>query len=131
MTMTNFGGNTVSGSGDPDRMVDDLLSEIAARDVTPDDDLMARVLGDAALVQQRRLEVPIAPKASVWAQVGQMIGGWPALGGLAAAGVAGLWIGVAPPADVESFAASLLGTSETVDLMGTGISSLFEDEIDG
>lgn len=42
--------------------------------------------------------------------LGQMlaaIGGWPAMAGLATAGVAGLWIGIAPPAALADVAGTL------------------------
>ncbi|MDH3262385.1 MAG: dihydroorotate dehydrogenase [Paracoccaceae bacterium] len=64
---------------------------------------LARVLADAAR------EAPPAPAQARAAppRLGRLaaalaaLGGWPALGGLATAGVAGLWLGLSPPAAVE------------------------------
>lgn len=80
-------------------------------DVAPSEDLQTRVLADAAaaLVQ----DVP-ERRAAFWPSLLEMFGGWPALSGVAAAGVAGLWFGLAPPAAVESLAADLLGTTTEV-----------------
>jgi hypothetical protein len=61
----------------------------------PSDALMARVLADAEALQPRPADPPRGGGA--WAEVWRLLGGWPAAAGLAAAGVAGLWIGAAPP----------------------------------
>ena len=47
-----------------------------------------------------------------------LLGGWPALGGVAMAGITGLWIGIAPPASVEALSAQVFGTTDSVSLMG-------------
>ncbi|NVK15117.1 MAG: hypothetical protein HWE35_13190 [Rhodobacteraceae bacterium] len=64
------------------------------------DHLSAAILADAARVQPGGQ--PAAParaaRQPLWRQLAEALGGWPALGGLAAASAAGLWIGVAPPA---------------------------------
>ena len=93
MTMTN----------PPDDMLDDLFAQARRLTPVPDDALIARVLADAA----RPLPVR-HPQPLVWAQLRAMIGGWPALGGLATATVAGIWIGIAPPPVVADYAAALL-----------------------
>lgn len=77
---------------DPDR-IDALLEEMAAvRSPDPSPDLMARVLADA----EAHLPPPGGVRAAVpwWRQVLADIGGWGAVGGLAAATVAGLAIGL-------------------------------------
>lgn len=43
------------------------------------------------------------------------IGGWPALAGLATAGVAGLWIGAMPPAFVETIAAQVTASTDAAE----------------
>jgi hypothetical protein len=101
MTMTN----------PPDDMLDDLFAQARKVAPVPDDALVARVLADAARPVPRR-----RPQPSVLAQVRAMIGGWPALGSLAAATVAGIWIGIAPPPVVEDYAAELLGETVSVGL---------------
>ncbi|SIT85073.1 hypothetical protein SAMN05421849_2244 [Pontibaca methylaminivorans] len=68
--------------------------------------LESRILRDAARVQAGRRS-PVAVigrprrqperREGLWSRLHGALGGWPALGGLAAASVAGLWIGLAPP----------------------------------
>jgi hypothetical protein len=61
--------------------------------------LQAAILSDAAAVQAE-WQAP-APerqaRGGFWLQLRQAVGGWPALGGLAAASAAGLWIGFTGP----------------------------------
>jgi len=102
-----------------DKELDDFFA--AARGAPePSEDLMARVLADAAALQpEARGFAPVdVPQPGLWASVMEMIGGWPALSGVAAAGVAGLWLGVAPPASIEDFAAGVLGTGTAVNFVG-------------
>lgn len=106
--------------------LDALFAEARSLGDAPGPDLMARVLADALAAQPAPAQAaPIpAPRPSRLRQFLNAVGGWPAVAGLATAGVAGLWIGVNPPAGmattVASTAESVLG-SETdlylVDLM--------------
>lgn len=80
-----------------DKMLDALFD--AAREdaaATPSASLMARVLEDASALQ------PSAEPGAVqgrrdgfWRALLRNLGGWPSVGGLATAAVAGLWIGIA------------------------------------
>lgn len=106
-----------------DDMLDDLFAE--ARVVSPEvsDDLMTRVLADAAASQ--RIEPPRPEvQGGAWGRLLDMIGGWPAASGLAAATIAGVWIGIAPPAAVEELTAGLLGDTVTISLVAD--SDLFD-----
>lgn len=75
----------------------------AARETAPapSPDLMARVMADAEAVQAQQGAVagarPAAPRAGPWARLAQGLGGWPAMAGLGAAGLAGVWIGLSLP----------------------------------
>lgn len=101
---------------DPDdRMLDDLFAQARAQTPQPGDALMARVLADAAA--QSAPGVRQATQPGFWARLSDTLGGWPALGGLAAATVAGVWVGIAPPASVEDLAASLIGDTVSVTLL--------------
>ncbi|MBY6068206.1 hypothetical protein KUW17_15740 [Leisingera aquaemixtae] len=64
--------------------------------------LSAAILADAGRVQQGRHAAGPARAARqpLWRQLIEAVGGWPAMGGLAAASAAGLWIGLAPPSFV-------------------------------
>ena len=82
-----------------DAALDALLAE-AGSDM-PDDALMARVLADAAAVQTQTQVVTPAPRVArrgnwLTAMV-DMVGGWGALGGVTAAGVTGLAVGLYAP----------------------------------
>ena len=95
----------MDGKQDGDDL-DDLFA--AARRVAPapSDALMARVLAEAMAAQAplRR-----ATRPGLLAQLREALGGWPAVGGLATAGVAGLAIGLAAPAGLADLTAALLG----------------------
>lgn len=101
-----------------DDMLDDLFAE--ARGVNPQvsDDLTARVLVDAGAAQEAAPAPKSVAQPGLWSRLMDMVGGWPSVGGLAAATVAGIWIGVAPPASVENLTASLVGDSVSVSLLG-------------
>ena len=114
MTMTNR----------PDDMLDDLFAQARAQTHAPDDALIARVLADA--VQ------PVPPaRVPLLVQLRDMIGGWPAFGSLAAATIAGIWIGIAPPPLVEDYALSLLGDTVSVGLFADDFMSETGEPADG
>ena len=112
-----------------DKMLDDLFAQ--ARAVAPPvpDDLMARVLADADAAQ--RVD-PVAPPArGLWPRFFDLVGGWPAMGALTTATVAGIWVGMAPPAIVDEYAATLIGDVVSVDLFSGAESFLAEGFADG
>lgn len=85
----------------------------------PSDALMARVLADALAAQPVTAPRP-EPRPGLWVQLREALGGWPALGGLATAGVMGLAIGIAAPAGLADLATAVLGQGTDtymVDLM--------------
>ncbi|MDX8348045.1 hypothetical protein SLH49_08605 [Cognatiyoonia sp. IB215446] len=98
-----------------DDMLDDLFGQ--ARNVAPEpsEALVARVLADAAAVRH----AAATPKPTLLDRFFDMIGGWPAAGGLVAATLGGLWIGVAPPASVEDFTAAMLGEQVAVGILSS------------
>ena len=99
-------------------MLDDLFAQARADTPGPSDDLMARVLADADAVQDGfAAPIPAPEQKGLWARMVETVGGWPAVSGLAAATVAGVWIGVAPPASITEVTASLLGEEYAVPLV--------------
>lgn len=108
--------------------LDDLLNQVAQQEPHVPSDLMARVLIDA---EQFQPKVSVIETRGIWTTMLDMIGGWPAVGGIAMAGVAGLWIGVAPPTGLDTIASGLIGETQTVDLFGSDVLSSFSDELDG
>jgi len=103
--------------------LDQLLQEVADHRPAVPDDLMAAVLRDAAFVQPRA--VPVADQPGLWAMLLDAIGGWPAVGGLAAAGVAGVWLGFAPPVGFDALTIAMVAPTQTVDLLGADVSGAF------
>ena len=112
--------------------LDAVLAQARCADVAVTDALMARVLADAAREQARLPVQAVRLRGSgpvAWLH--DLIGGWPALGGVLAAGLAGLWVGVAPPEAVETLAAGFLGQTQAVTFLPETDLSLFEDPSDG
>ncbi len=67
---------------------------------TPSDSLLARVMADATAVQAGFAPAPVAARPrgmGLWRELLRALGGWPAMGGLATAAVAGVWLGAFPP----------------------------------
>lgn len=114
---------------DSDR-TDPLAAHFAALKATParpDAALMARILADADREQPGRRAAPAAPAALAarlsagarLAAIMRALGGWPAMAGLAAATLAGVWIGVSPPeglAEAARLVLSEAGDGVLVDL---------------
>ena len=118
----------------------------AGRTETPEPgpELMARILADAdaEIAAQHPRPSPVAGRArrqsgGFWAALGEAVGGWPALAGMATAAVAGVWFGFAAPTSLAALTdgLGLLGTSdselvyELEDLLPgyTGFESLSEE----
>lgn len=106
-----------------DDFLDALFAQARDEEVQPDDALLARVLADADEVQAGFASVQTAHPVtgSFWARLLDGLGGWPAVSGLAAATVAGIWIGVAPPASVADVTATFFGEELTVPLVASDL----------
>lgn len=91
----------------------------------PPDALMTRVLADAMVTQPRA-----RPGFSeLWREFARTVGGWPAMAGLATATVAGVWLGVAPPAVLPETYLSLGESSYLVDTAPDLGFDLFEEAL--
>ncbi|MEM8536633.1 MAG: hypothetical protein AAGF56_02100 [Pseudomonadota bacterium] len=100
-----------------DNMLDDLLNHTKGVAPAPSDDLFARVLADAVVLQPKPSAIaPVATPRTAWDLFMDVIGGWPAFSSLAAATIAGVWIGVAPPAVIDDLTASYLGDELSISL---------------
>ncbi|UXX82809.1 hypothetical protein [Roseovarius pelagicus] len=90
-----------------DKMLEDCFA--AARQAAPEPDsaLLARVMADARQVQSRSQRAP--RRVGLWARLRLELGGWPAVAGLSAAALTGLWIGISPPDGVLTAAEGYLG----------------------
>ena len=82
-----------------DTELDALFAEAQQATPEPSPEFMARLTAEALAEQpQRRAAVK---RGGFWSEIWAAIGGAPALAGLAVAGVAGLWLGIYPPAAVK------------------------------
>lgn len=91
--------------------VDVLLARARDTEVQLPPDLAQRVVADALNVQP---QVPAAPRRPGWGQrFLAALGGWPALGGLAAASCTGFWIGISPPEGMIDAGALLVNASSS------------------
>ncbi len=110
--------------------LDGLFAEMRATAGVPSDALMARVLADAAAAQPRALPAS-APQPALWDRVMDAIGGWPSVGGLAVATVAGIWVGVAPPTPFQDLTATLIGDEVSLELVPMDLALLTGEFVDG
>ena len=107
---------------DDDTALDDLFAQVRAEEVPVRDALLDRIMLDAdTVLAQMRPAAPAAASAATRPGLGAMlldaIGGWPSFSGLAAATVAGVWIGVAPPDALGTLSATFWGGTIEVPLL--------------
>ena len=99
-------------NGDDDALLDAHFREARTREPRASADLMARILADAEAAQSGLQEPPVrGPEVHIPRVSGgwlAALGGWPVLAGLSASALAGVWIGVAPPAGVAETATAIL-----------------------
>ncbi|WP_297771080.1 hypothetical protein [uncultured Roseovarius sp.] len=90
----------------------DVFFEAARCQVpAPSPDLLARVLADADVAQQAHSAAfAAAPRQGIGPRLYRLLGGWPAMAGLATAALTGIWIGTALPE-------GLIGTAEAAYLV--------------
>lgn len=106
---------------DDDKMLDATFGQMRAQDVMPSEGLMDRIMMDADTVLAANITPQPRPTQSFGAMILDVIGGWPSFGGLAAATVAGVWIGVSPPDALADVSAGFLGSTVEVPLFDTEI----------
>jgi hypothetical protein len=110
-----------------DDMLDDLFAQARAETPDPSQALVARVLADA----DTALLAPVQVQTGLFTRMLDMIGGWPAMGGLAAATIAGIWVGVAPPPSVEDFTAAAFGEPVAIGIFAEDLDFDMGDVTDG
>lgn len=104
-----------------DKMLDAAFTLARTPDVPPSDALMNRIMLDADSVLADTVPAAARPKQSIGAMLLDVIGGWPTFSGLAAATVAGLWIGVAPPDTLSDLSAGIWGGTIEVPLFESDV----------
>ena len=106
---------------DDDTDLNAVFAQMRAEPVVVREGLLDRIMMDADAVladQSNPASVgKVTPRPRFGAMVLDAIGGWPSFGGLAAATVAGVWIGVSPPEALSGLSASILGTTIEVPLL--------------
>ncbi len=103
-----------------EKRLEALFAQARSEPEEPDAALMVRVLGDA-FAEQAAIAVPddrmtrVRRGWGLWAA----LGGWPAMGGLATAAVAGLWIGFSPTLGVGDALGTVVGgrTDDVISLV--------------
>ncbi|MBU2982920.1 hypothetical protein KO498_13965 [Lentibacter algarum] len=107
------------------QMLNDMFA--TARDSSPDAtaDLMARVMRDAAVVQDGFEQAGIGRNSEKssrrfgWRSLIEGLGGWPAMGGLVTATAVGVWLGLAPYTGLSETVAGYLFESTSLDGLET------------
>ncbi len=106
-----------------DAALDALLADVAGTTAAPGDDLMARIMADAETAMVRPAPVATAGEAArdagLFAGLWAALGGWAGTSGLAAAAVAGVWLGFAPPESLSGVSEFIWGQSESVSLFAS------------
>lgn len=121
---------TARTTQDPTTALDDLFAAARAEAAAPaSPDFLARVLADAYDAQPDPAPAPapaaLAPPArpGLWARASAAFGGGFALAGMGTAGIAGLWLGFAPPTGLGPLADTFVPATATaaveIDLMPT------------
>ncbi len=80
--------------------LDELFDAARSYDADLPDQLAQRIITDARIVQNERHPNSHRSRPGVLSQIMTLLGGWPAIGGLATACAAGIWLGFAPPAAI-------------------------------
>ncbi|SIT12333.1 hypothetical protein SAMN05421759_11813 [Roseivivax lentus] len=97
----------------------------------PDPAFLARLAEQAAgMAADHRNREARPLRGTALGQIREALGGWPALSGLAAAGLAGLWIGIAGPGPIADPLAVLWTGAENAagsTLFGTDFATVLEE----
>ena len=100
-----------------DKALETAFAQARTPDMMPSEAALNRIMMDADSVLAASAPVPKRQKQNIGAMILDAIGGWTAFGGLATATVAGLWIGVSPPAALTELSVGLWGTTIEVPLL--------------
>lgn len=95
----------------PDDALDGFFAAGKAQTPEPSEALMAAIMADAMAVADTfdAQSAPVRPgRLGLWATLLAVLGGWPAVAGMATAAVAGVWMGVTPPQGVSDWAGGVL-----------------------
>lgn len=106
--------------------LDQTFAQMRQADVPVRDSLMDRIMMDADMVLAEAAPAPVRRRRGLGAMLLDVIGGWTSMGGLAAATVAGLWIGVAPPEAFTDLTSGYWGATIEVPLLESDLFAALE-----
>lgn len=106
--------------------LDAAFAEMRGQDMKVSDDLMNRIMLDADNTLANAAPVAQRPRPSLGAMLLDVIGGWPSFSGLAAATVAGVWIGAVQPAALTNLSSGLWGDTIEVPVLEADILASWE-----
>jgi len=96
-------------------------------EILPSADLFSTILSDAEAHQPSAGTPPPVAAPPIFAQLRDALGGWAGLGGLVAASLTGIMIGVSPPAAVTDVTTLLSGAAEYTGA-ASGFDALLSEE---
>ena len=104
-------------------VLEQSFAAMRAEDVPLSEDLLDRIMMDAdrVLAEAHAAPAPARAPLSLGGLIRDVIGGWPSFGGLAAATVAGLWIGISPPDVLIDLTTGYWGTTIEVPLLESDV----------
>ena len=100
-----------------DKILEAAFAQARTPDIMPSEAALNRIMMDADSVLVDAAPVSRRPKQGFGAMILEVIGGWTSFSGLAAATVAGLWIGVSPPAALADLSVGIWGATIEVPLL--------------
>ena len=108
-----------------DDELDILFNAARGSTVAPSNDLLGRIMADADAAMPNAHTAPkiTATKSGIFATLWSAIGGWPAAVGMAAATLAGVWIGFSQPAGLDLLTESYLGINSDYSILASGFSA--------
>lgn len=109
--------------------IDTTFAQMRAGTVTPSEALMDRIMMDADGILAQDVLPAVQSRPTFGAMIRDVIGGWPSMGGLVAATMAGLWIGIFPPAAVTDLTQGYVGSTVEVQLFETDIYAGLDEDL--
>ncbi|MDA9208364.1 hypothetical protein N9O61_05705 [Octadecabacter sp.] len=114
---------------DNEKLLEQTFAQMTAKDVPLSDGLMDRIMLDADQVlagSMPAVEPRLETTQGLGAALLDAIGGWMSFGGLTAAAMIGLWVGVFPPDLLYEYSTGVWGDTIEVPLLESDVFSGLE-----
>ncbi len=114
---------------DNEKLLEQTFAQMVAQDAPLSEGLMDRIMFDADQVLTERMpavEASPEPMQGFGAALLDAIGGWMSFGGLTAAAMTGLWVGVFPPDLIYDYSTGVWGDTIEVPLLESDVFSGLE-----